>query len=305
VLENAIDDELVDSLYETMCKDVDRFISTPNRRWNVKDSGNISMIPPLNEQWLRKDFYANPHLVRILENLLGPEPEIRFLNSNVAVPQKNSPNGGAAAIQRQAVHADASHNFPDMPFGIVVNTYIQDSSADNGVTEIWLGTHEHASRDQFVSRDMPYIREDFFCHRAKVSPPMQPKLRKGSMCIRDLRLWHAGMPNHSDKPRIMLAVDYFSAIYRCPMTIRLPASLRSKIEKDWEGISLAGVEWVDGELDNLNEPFRLNMTQDPAALRVEKNGKMEDQSARETGVFEYEDKRRVTEHNYWHGQEVY
>ena len=29
------------------------------------------------------------------------------------------------------------------------------------------------------------------------------------------------------------------------------------------GISTAGVDWIDGEVDYLNLPFYLNMTQDP------------------------------------------
>ena len=59
----------------------------------------------------------------------------------------------------------------------------------------------------------------------------------------------------------MLAIDYFAAWYQCPMRLTLP--LAAKAEIDCWGISTAGVDWVDGEVDYLNLPFYLNMTQDP------------------------------------------
>lgn len=39
-------------------------------------------------------------------------------------------------------------------------------------------------------------------------PPVQPVVKKGDILIRDLRLWHAGMPNETDKERIMIAIGY-------------------------------------------------------------------------------------------------
>jgi hypothetical protein len=60
--------------------------------------------------------------------------------------------------------------------------------------------------------------------RREVSPPFQPVVPRGmytssiialqstltvwfvgSIILRDLRLWHAGMPNRTDNPRVMLA----------------------------------------------------------------------------------------------------
>jgi hypothetical protein len=34
------------------------------------------------------------------------------------------------------VHSDVNHKYPAIPFGIVVNTYLQDSDEKNGVTEV-------------------------------------------------------------------------------------------------------------------------------------------------------------------------
>jgi len=276
ILENVISDDKVDKIYEKMCKDNEQRMKKPNLRFNLeKDAKNVTQIPPLTEEFLYKDVYANPHLVHVLSHFLGPYPEIRNISSNVALP------GGT---KRQAVHSDAFHAFPNFPFGVVVNTYIQDSSAHNGVTEIWLGSPAISKFDQFTVKDNrseATIKPEVLEARAKISPPVQPTLRKGSMCIRDYRIWHAGMPNHSDARRIMLTAGYFAQWYGNPSILRLPSSLREKVESEWEGLSLAGIEWVDGPFDYLNETFTLNKTQDPTLIRIERNGKFEDKEDRQ------------------------
>jgi len=291
VMENAIDDDLVDRLYNRMVQDNVVFLGKAHMRWNQgANIKNVSQIPPLTPEWLIRDFYANPHMIRVVENLLGPKPELRFLNSNVSV------SGGTA---RQAVHSDVNHAYPEIPFGLVMNTYLQDSDTENGVTEIWCGTHNWASQqEQQVSPGKGWIKKEYLQKRAQIRPPVQPKVRKGSICFRDLRLWHAGMPNKSDHCRIMLAIDYFAQWYQCPMTTKLPLSMKEKIEREWEGISTAGVEWVDGELNSLDIPFFLNMTQDPSLYLLQTEKGFEDWRARASGKYEF-DTQPVTEQNYW------
>jgi len=291
VLENAIDEKLVNHLYERMVKDNPVFLQKNHMRWNQGATiKNVSQIPPLTPEYLNRDFYANPHMIRVVENLLGPKPELRFINSNVSIP------GGTS---RQAVHSDVYHAFPEIPFGLVMNIYLQDSDASNGITEVWCGTHNWAPQaEQQVSPDSGWIKKEYINKRAKIRPPVQPKVKKGSICFRDLRLWHAGMPNRSDHCRIMLAIDYFAQWYQCPMNTKLPLSMKETVEREWEGISTAGIEWVDGDLDSLDIPFFLNMTQDPGLFLLQTEKGFEDWRARATGKFEF-DERKVTEDNYW------
>lgn len=291
VLENAIDDGLVDRLYNRMVEDNKEFLKKKHMHWNQgATTGNVSQIPPLTPEWLSRDFYANPHMMKVVENLLGPKPELRFLNSNVACP------GGTS---RQAVHSDVSHAFPEIPFGLVMNIYLQDSDADNGITEVWCGTHNaYPQSEQQLTSGKGWIKKEYLQSRAKVKPPVQPKVKKGSICFRDLRLWHAGMPNKSDKHRIMLAIDYFAQWYQCPMTTKLPLSMKEKIEREWEGISTAGIEWVEGDLNSLDVPFFLNMTQDPAQYLLQTEKGFEDPVGRQTGKLAF-DTAVVTEQNYW------
>lgn len=289
VLENAIDDAIVDQLYDRMVSENEIYLKKSFMQWNQGvATKNVSQIPPLTPDWLHKEFYANPHMISILENLLGPKPELRFLNANIAVP---------GATGRQAVHSDVNHAFPSIPFGIVMNTYLQDSSAENGVTEIWCGTHNRYTRDeQQLGPEKGWIKKDHIQARAKERPPVQPNVRKGSICFRDLRLWHAGMPNTSQKHRIMLAIDYFAAWYQCPMKLRLPVASKETVER-W-GINTKGIEWVEGEFDHLEEPFYLNMTQDPEKYIKQTEKGVEDWKARKTGEFKF-DRGKVTDQNYW------
>lgn len=289
VLENAIPLELVDNLYNQMLYDTETYISKPFLQFNQgRATKNISQVPPLDKKFFSKEFYANAHVMRVLENILGPQPELRFINSNIAIP---------GATGRQAVHSDVNHRFPSIPFGIVLNTYLQDSDSSNGVTEVWCGTHNAYTQDfQQVHEETGWIKKEAIQHRARVKRPVQPVIKKGSICFRDLRLWHAGMPNVGEKHRIMLAIDYFAQWYQCPMAVQLPKSLREEVES-WQ-INMAGIDWIEGEVDHLNQAFFLNMTQDPEMyIRQTENG-VEDWRARASGKFEF-DRGVVSDQNYW------
>jgi hypothetical protein len=106
------------------------------------------------------------------------------------------------------------------------------------------------------------------------------------------------MPNKSDHHRIMLAIDYFAQWYQCPMKTKLPLCMKETIEREWEGISTAGVEWVDGDLNSLDLNFFLNMTQDPSLYLEQTEKGFEDWRARATGEYKF-DTKKVTEQNYW------
>lgn len=89
---------------------------------------------------------------------------------------------------------------------------------ENGSTEVWLGTHHLASlaaqEGKHGERASGRIKKDLLENRALERPPSQPTVKKGSLVIRDLRLWHAGKPNLSDSARVMLALIHFAPWFR-------------------------------------------------------------------------------------------
>lgn len=112
---------------------------------------------------------------------------------------------------------------PRCPYYIIANIPLCDFSIENGATEFWLGSHAATTledqqpvtdatratwKPKHPSDRIPWISEGPKEARRAVRPPVQPEVVRGDIMIRDLRTWHAGMPNCSDKHRIMLGLGY-------------------------------------------------------------------------------------------------
>lgn len=124
------------------------------------------------------------------------------------------------------MHKDSSFDHPLCPYYFIANVPLCDFTADNGATEFWLGSHAQTSvgDQQTAPHDggggvysnklygpgapIPWIAEEPLAQRRAVRPPCQPEARRGDVVIRDLRTWHAGMPNPSSAHRVMLGLGY-------------------------------------------------------------------------------------------------
>jgi ectoine hydroxylase-related dioxygenase (phytanoyl-CoA dioxygenase family) len=99
---------------------------------------------------------------------------------------------------------------------MVINVPLVAMTPANGSTEIWLGTHNETTiADQegaHGDRASGRIKKDLLEARKEVRPPSQPSVKKGSIIVRDLRLWHGGKPNLSKEPRVMLAMSEYSVL---------------------------------------------------------------------------------------------
>jgi ectoine hydroxylase-related dioxygenase (phytanoyl-CoA dioxygenase family) len=106
---------------------------------------------------------------------------------------------------------------------VIANIPLCPFNPTTGSTEFWLGSHAHTSgADQIpataddkklkqtlrVGEPNCFVRHEVVEERRKIRPPVQPSCDKGDIMLRDLRTWHAGMPNESDQYRIMLALGY-------------------------------------------------------------------------------------------------
>lgn len=153
--------------------------------------------------------------------------------------------------QRQPVHSDADFAHPTHPFALVINVPLIDFTPANGSTELWLGTHAGALSGLQVQegahgdRASGRIREDLLEQRRKVRAPCQPNIKKGSIVVRDLRLWHAGMPNLTEQVRVMLAMIHFAPWYRNPMRLEFSDTVRPIVEAE-KGLEIP-VDWVGEE----------------------------------------------------------
>lgn len=169
----------------------------------------MSQGPPLAPEMMYEDIWANSPALEVISSILGPEPVVNYVNGNTAL--------GGYSGARQRVHADLTFNHGTFPFAIVTNYYLIDVSPSNGSTELWIGSHrdtsfaDHRNCHPDSAKDVVWSEHEFGIKanlledRRRLAPPVQPVVKKGSVVLRDLRLWHAGLANPSPDPRIMLA----------------------------------------------------------------------------------------------------
>jgi ectoine hydroxylase-related dioxygenase (phytanoyl-CoA dioxygenase family) len=140
----------------------------------------------------------NEMVIAVTRAVLGHRIKNTLYTGNTALPSR----------ERQPVHADTGHLWPRLevahpPVHLVVNVPLVDVSPENGSTEIWPGTH----RDTTITADKDIkIPPDVLEQRRARVTPIQPIVLRGGVLIRDMRLWHAGMPNRTEQPRPMIAM---------------------------------------------------------------------------------------------------
>jgi len=231
VLENAISDEKLDFLNEKMVDDARKlqargeaspynynkgYILRPSLlshpEANEMGGRNIQQDPPLTKKFFDKEIFLNPFATQVTSSVLGPHPRLSFISGNSALP----PSPGIEQTA-QPTHSDADFAHPASPFALVVNVPLVTMTPENGSTEIYLGTHrfgQEAQEGKHGERASGRIREAWMSERRKMRAPVKPVVKKGSLVIRDLRLWHSGQPNWTGEVRVMLAMIHFAGWYR-------------------------------------------------------------------------------------------
>lgn len=291
VFENAIPHNIIDKFYEKMNADGAKKLEDPELVFNHgNEKTNFSICPPLSQEWLVEDIWANKHASAVMEAIIG-KPQLAYAGSNINLPATDP-------TSRQAVHIDSYSHHHNFPTCIELFMYLHDVSPENGSTEIWPGSHRDWNFKDLVSHGRGWIKSSAFNRRAEKSPPFQPTIPKGSIAIRDLRLWHSGMPNLSGENRIMLGFIYFPRWYRNPMRITLPTSCRPVVEKWTQVDAIGATKFADGIIDHLDSKLgmldSLNFTQDPETGIKQIREKIDIAQGREPNAT-----IQVTERDYW------
>ncbi|KAH8659965.1 hypothetical protein BX600DRAFT_482085 [Xylariales sp. PMI_506] len=261
VIEDVVPHDVLDKLNEKMIEDARMLQALGEDGPFNYNQGNLQQDAPPVAEHFHPSIFTNPIAAQVTSSVLGPRPKLTFCSGNTAMP----PLPGSSP-QRQPVHADADFAHPSHPFALVINVPLVTMTPSNGTTELWLGTHNgdlSAQEGAHGERASGRIKEDLLKERALTHPPMQPVVKKGSIVIRDLRLWHAGMPNYSDQPRVMLATIHFAPWYRNPMRLRLGRDLQPLIQSveqsgphplevptDWISRGEALASYLEGKFGN-------------------------------------------------------
>jgi hypothetical protein len=240
VLEGIVDVAHLDLLKTRMLEDLKSILARPDAPFNF-NRGNVQQDPPPFAPYLFEDVLLNPLVGQVSESVLGKGFYNAFYSGNTALP-----NG-----ERQPVHPDMGQLWPRMhhaspAFALVVNVPVVDVSPQNGSTELWPETHLDVRYDisEGAGRIEPAHLDEWRAER----PPFQPTMKRGSVLIRDMRMWHAGMPNHTDEPRPMIAMIHWAPWWNTGGKIPFPKSAEAFFA---DAPFRTATSFVDGEVDYL------------------------------------------------------
>jgi ectoine hydroxylase-related dioxygenase (phytanoyl-CoA dioxygenase family) len=165
---------------------------------NAKSFGknHIGMHPPIVPPFSDPAIVANPIAVQVMESALGKDLQCSYYHTNTAYPGSGY----------QPIHRDNPPLFgtewavPHPIVSLVLNVPLCDFTEENGSTEVWPGTH-------LTVENLPE-EEPARAAWAAETPSRRMNIPAGSLVLRDLRLFHRGVPNRSHASRAMLAIVY-------------------------------------------------------------------------------------------------
>ena len=237
VLARAVDPDHLEVVRSKMEADIPDLVS---RGRTNGPPGHYAQGPPVAAPYVFADVLANPLAVQVSTLTVGFSLQLTLLNANTVLP----------GTEPQKLHRDQGNLWRDMtethrPWNIAVHVPLIDIDETNGATEVWPGTHRLAHEGP-VPTDSAALDA-----RAAVAPPTQLSCPAGGIILRDNRAWHRGMPNLTERPRIML-----SFIYAAQWSRQAGIHFSRSAEPVLRDLPLeVNPVWADDEFDHL-EDFR-------------------------------------------------
>ncbi len=194
ILDDCVSSLHLDLLHHKMLAETLQMIH--EKKWGGVGSlqGHLQQNPPRYAPYVFRDIVSNPLVIDISERILGENFYSDFYSANTNCP----------GSMMQPVHSDCGslwqgNRIAHPPVSLIINIPLVDVDENNGSMEIWPGSHR-------ILHFKKYVEADFLEARQTIAPPIRANMKKGSILIRDARLWHRGMPNISNHPRHMLAM---------------------------------------------------------------------------------------------------
>jgi ectoine hydroxylase-related dioxygenase (phytanoyl-CoA dioxygenase family) len=159
--------------------------------------GHYNQGPPVTAPYVFEDVVANRVAVQVAVLAVGSPVQLTLFTANTILPSS----------EPQRLHRDHGNLWADLtesppPAFVSVHVPLVGISEANGSTQVWPGTHRLAHEGPVPSEEAELAA------RAAVSPPVQLTCPAGGIILRDGRAWHRGMPNATDRPRIMISMIY-------------------------------------------------------------------------------------------------
>lgn len=238
ILGDVVDTGVLDALKPKLDEDT----ATLMRRgqWGGAGAvpGHLQQAMPRSKAHVHREIVANPLVIHVTSTILGKGVHNHFYNGNTNMPRSTT----------QPLHRDTGHLWPDIVHpttSIVINISPVDVDDTNGATEIWPGSHRVL--DPIGEVHVPPSDEE---RRRETDPPVRAVSRKGDAVLRDIRLWHRGVPNHSDEGRHMIGMVHSSWFYLGGVPIPVTAAAADTFTDD---VLSTSITIVPDDYDYLGE----------------------------------------------------
>lgn len=166
--------------------------------------GHYQIHLPNNIDYICKDILFNEKIHEILKNILGNNYYLSSYTCNANISKQNQP-----------YHMDCSHFHPlkaikmigncGPPHQIIINIYLQDTNQKNGSLDVV--EKSHLITDFTMDENGIIDQQSIDQHKDKIK---RCNYLKGSVILRDKRLWHRGTINHTENVRFMVSMTFTS-----------------------------------------------------------------------------------------------
>ena len=210
---------------------------------NPRQAGHLQQGPPPFADYVFPEVAMNPAVNALAHAVYGECPRLTFYNGNTNCP----------GSVRQHLHMDGRHSTKPGELlapttAMVVNIPPGPTHDGNGAIELWPGSHRVGVYENH--NGVPSQMEE---DRRRVRGPVNPHTRPGDVLVRDVRVWHRGVPNPSDRPRHMIAL----ILSKPEGEPRHRLKFGKGCENALEGHDAdANAEYVAGPIDYLFDPSR-------------------------------------------------
>jgi len=204
VFEKVFPDDLIDAMNDAFNEEFQRLFKENPEKTEVNThefrKNRIRMDLPFKAPFNDPRIIDSDFVLPIIHRILGEDCRSYYLS--VDAPMKGS--------TYQAVHGDYFPFYPESevilpPVSIVYNIPLVDVTEENGPMEAWPGTHH---TPEYVYKELGALDK-----LAEQFKPMRMIMPKGSIILRDVRMWHRGTPSYSDQIRPNLAIIYSRSWY--------------------------------------------------------------------------------------------
>lgn len=245
VIKQAVPHDLLDILRDRMDRDTEELLDYCNSiGGNPRERGHLQQGPPPTRDFVFKDVAMNSWVTRVCDSLFGKGAMLTFYNGNT-----NCPGSIYQRLHMDDRPAQRPNEEPPPTRDVVINISPADANESNGAVQLWPGSHQEAP-----AAGLGHIQAPQEQARQASDPPIQAITSKGDVLIRDVRLWHRGVPNPSNKPRHMIALVISS---KAGNWAKGKLKFEHGCESALEGNSiLSNAEYVDSVGDYLIGPSR-------------------------------------------------